>query len=715
MNSLEELKQMAGISIYQYYIPGITLNKKSSSPLRNDDSDPSFSLYEKNSVVYFKDFGNGKGGDCIDFIREYEGISQVDAIKRFKDLVNDNGGKPESTTGQKKKSDKTITRNQIKETILKGGYKYQRAHLYDAGNPVYVKVIFKTDRGDKQGRFYHLIDKDLWLYGRGGKATLYNQKALQNRPDDLVLTPEGEPDTDTLTGLGYLSVTPGGTNSFKPSIDGFKEMLEALRDRDIVLFPDNDSPGDKEVKERAKYLKGTGKSIKQVNLKKAWFETFNEECPEKADITDFVNQYRSINGEDGLKDAIDQMIDDAMLIEVEEEKEGKPDFDPYTVLKRGSDLQSLDVSIEWIVNKLIPKESITLISGKGGIGKTWLNIQLADAISEGTSFMGIETIKTPVVYVDFENSLPVLVERLNKVGALDVLFWHPTNEIRPPRLDSDQWELYKALPQGSLVIFDTLRASQSRDENDSRHMAFIMMRLKELRDMGFTIILLHHTPKANDRIYKGSTAIFDLADHVLSLHKVRKGSYQEVSDDDDGDENSCYKFGTKDKTRYEPSHIFIEFDPKQGFIIAPDPDEEPLRDLYHLIVNLKNNAGEPPIQKTIIDAAKNELELSNRKTRALLNKGEGKCWDSCKIPEKNNARVYEPKSVFQFSHTIYSDQTDKPSEQFNHCDGKTKGVKEPESLDNTEFDGFSEGVCKSDKTPINNEKGLIGDDWELME
>lgn len=81
------------------------------------------------------------------------------------------------------------------------------------------------------------------------------------------------------------------------------------------------------------------------------------------------------------------------------------------------------------------------------------------------------------------------------------------------------------LPPGSLLVFDTLRASQSRDENDSQQMASIMMKLKILRDSGFTILLIHHTPKGNDNIYKGSTAIFDLSDHVLSFHTINKKQF----------------------------------------------------------------------------------------------------------------------------------------------------------------------------------------------
>ena len=141
---------------------------------------------------------------------------------------------------------------------------------------------------------------------------------------------------------------------------------------------------------------------------------------------------------------------------------------------------ALDIKIEWVIDKLIPKESITLLHGRGGIGKTWITLTLAHAVSKGLSFMGLDTVKLPVVYVDYENSFPVLVERVKKIQASDVLYWHNSNEVRPPKIDDmNDWEQYKALPIG-LLIYDTLRASQTKDENDSRQMAFVMSRLKEL-------------------------------------------------------------------------------------------------------------------------------------------------------------------------------------------------------------------------------------------
>lgn len=303
-------------------------------------------------------------------------------------------------------------------------------------------------------------------------------------------------------------------------------------------------------------------------------------------------------------------------------------FDITKALKIGSELQVMDLPISWAIRGLLPQQAITLLSARGGMGKTILSISMSDAVSRGIPFLGLETTTMQVVYIDFENSLPTLVERVKRINAGNVLFWHPTNEIKPPRLDSKEYELYKKLPEGSLLIFDTLRASQSRDENDSQHMAMIMQRLKELRDAGFTILLLHHTSKSSDRIYKGSTAIFDLCDHNLSLHKVKKGCYTstpEESDDDDDTDNYCYRLGTQDKTRYEPFHVFLEFDSEKGcFRLAPDPEVETLEEIRNLLV------GKEPLKTNdIFELVRNEVGIKSKgKLTHLLRKGIGKYWNS---------------------------------------------------------------------------------------
>ena len=124
-------------------------------------------------------------------------------------------------------------------------------------------------------------------------------------------------------------------------------------------------------------------------------------------------------------------------------------------------------------------------------------MDMARCIGLGRKYFDHETIKTPVVYIDFENPLAVLNNRTKKLGSADnVYFWRVNSEkIKAPKIDTDKWEIYKTLPENSVLIFDTLRSAHRGNENESDKIVPIMEHLKELRDRHFTVIILHHTPK----------------------------------------------------------------------------------------------------------------------------------------------------------------------------------------------------------------------------
>jgi len=300
-------------------------------------------------------------------------------------------------------------------------------------------------------------------------------------------------------------------------------------------------------------------------------------------------------------------------------------------LLKWNDILSLNVQTEYLLQNLIPKSSITLLFGRGGVGKTSLSLQIGRAIAEGIPFAELQTNKTPTYFIDFENPLSVLKQRIENIGHTDNLWiWHFSNNPMPPRLDSLQWELYKKLPPG-LLIFDTLRASHLSDENNSQDMAIVISRLKELREMGFTILLLHHTPKGNEGIYKGSTALLDLVDHCLGLEELKKGD-----ESIEFDAENIYRLGVRIKTRYEPHYIFLKFNPDiKGFEIAKDPDYELIEAIHELL------KGKDELNTNqVYELVKKGLDIKSKaQVLKLLKKGEGKYWDTEK---KGRAVFYSP-------------------------------------------------------------------------
>ncbi len=160
-----------------------------------------------------------------------------------------------------------------------------------------------------------------------------------------------------------------------------------------------------------------------------------------------------------------------------------------------------------------------------------------------------------------------------------------------------------------------------------------MNHMRELRDMGFTIILLHHTAKNDPKTSKGSTAIVDLADHNLGLTRVKQkeGGKDTVADDDDEgfDTEAIYFFGNYEKTRFEPHNVHLKLNPDRGFELAPDPEEETLKNMHQFL----QDSG--PLQKTAFSLAVKSIGIKEKKARKLIGRGVGRLWKVEPSGQKN--------------------------------------------------------------------------------
>ena len=362
----------------------------------------------------------------------------------------------------------------------------------------------------------------------------------------------------------------------------------------------------------------------------------------------------------------------------------KEDINPLSCMMKWNDFFTLNIHTEYLLEKLIPKGGITLLFSRGGMGKTSLMLQISRAIAEGIPFAELQTLQTPVYYIDFENPLTFLKERVEKIGTSDNLYvWHISNNPMPPRLDSKTWDIYKRLPPG-LIIFDTLRAGHLLDENNSKDMALIVARLKELREIGFTILLLHHTPKGNEGIYKGSTAILDLTDHVLALEILK-----ETDDDVEFDPDKSYRFSTRIKTRYEPYSIYLTFNPEiKGFELAKDPDMEKMRAIQELIQDSKESMK----QKDLKERIKDELGYTERDIRRLLKKGIDTFWKTS-TGEKNSI-LYSVCTFVQPYKDVQTDQQDLlPAKTCTN----TPLINTSKTIDNIEMVRLLNGSVQTDK------------------
>ena len=537
--------------------------------------------------------------------------------------------------------------------------KSKRIHIYhdETGKPVYRKIIYKYADGNKSASFER-YEGSKWIKGLGStKRISYNLQHLKTASNILLC--ESEKDCDNLAAIGFTATTSGGAESWK------NEFADYLQEKEIVIAPHNDEAGNNYAKKVAQSLKGKAKSIKILDA-----IIFGD--LKGADISDWLDRGHT---KEELLELIKAIPEWSYSPDIYTETKGLIDS-----LLKWNNILSLDVKTEYLLDKLIPKGSITMLFGRGGIGKTSLCLQISRTIAEGIPFAELQTIKTPVFYIDLENPLAVLKDRVEHIGNSENIFvWHLSCSPQPPKMDSKDWELYKQLPAG-LMIFDTMRAANQSDEDKSKETALVMSRMKELREAGNTIIFLQHTPKGNENIYKGSTAWLDLADHVLSIEEVKGNEEERI----EFDKENLYRFGTRIKTRYSPHHIYLRFNPDiKGFEIAKDPDIEVIEAIHELLSDkdeLNTNQ--------VYELVKKELDIKGKgQVIKLLKKGDGEYWDS----EKKGRAVYYRSKV----QPIYSETT----RLINENGLKDSNSETSQVLDNSIESNSPEGI-QTDR-PIN--------------
>jgi len=131
-----------------------------------------------------------------------------------------------------------------------------------------------------------------WIYNiKGVKRILYRLPELTSASlKEPVLIVEGEKDVDSLARLGFVSTSsPMGAGKWREEYD------EYLRDRRVVLIPDNDEEGRHHCEIIGNNLRGVAKSIKWLEL---------PGLKEKEDISDWLE-----NG--GTKEELIKLIENA--------------------------------------------------------------------------------------------------------------------------------------------------------------------------------------------------------------------------------------------------------------------------------------------------------------------------------------------------------------------------------------------------------------------
>lgn len=221
---------------------------------------------------------------------------------------------------------------------------------------------------------------------------------------------------------------------------------------------------------------------------------------------------------------------------------------------------------EWLVQGLLKKQSLSVLYGPSGEGKSFVALDIAASIGAGRDWHGREVDQGPVIYVVAEGGRGIL-RRIEAWTAANHTNTDSLFIVDEPVQVRNEYHRFMLISQiaklgrkPALVVFDTFaRCFVGGDENDAKDVGAFVAAVQEFqREVGgAAVLIVHHTGKSDKDIERGSSALRAAADTMLLLrsgnkpvtpiHNRQKNEHLTLS---------CNK--QKDGDEGEPIHLRLE-------------------------------------------------------------------------------------------------------------------------------------------------------------
>jgi len=314
--------------------------------------------------------------------------------------------------------------------------------------------------------------------------------------------------------------------------------------------------------------------------------------------------------------------------------------DPYPWRSSEDLLRDPIPEMTYLIDGLVPENSVILLSGREGSMKSWLVMEWAKAISEGRGWQGRSCAAKPGLYVDAEMPFNVSMARLQAVGACpNFNVWHWQHGNFPLSLHDQR--LFLAAKKHGLIVLDTLkRFMNGLDENSATDMAEVTGGLRLLTKWGATVIACHHSPKNQTTpVYRGSTELGAGVDIALSIERISRESSELISIAPSKTRYSHDPRLVLRVTRTPTRPRFEDVTNNKAETITNQTTQKHLEELSEIITTLKVELGKAPNQTEIAERAKIKGLASRNTIIAHLKEGEEVHWRS---NSDGHARVYDP-------------------------------------------------------------------------
>lgn len=473
---------------------GLELNRQDKVRcfLHAGDKNPSLQVYTDG----WKCFGCGEYGDAVDLVARYRGISKGAAAQWIADTM----GIPQPIAPTPKKS----------SSPDRG--KFEREHIYPGGQLKHV--VYRKADGGKSAPWRHL-ENGKWANDR--PKDLFPVPPLYYRRDTLpssVFLVEGEKDVDRLEKNQKAAISlPDGKDS-----KWYSEYQPFFSGRNIYIIQDNDEPGKQYAQRMAATLQEIAASVHVLDLTKVW-----PELPTKGDISDLLDYM----GDDAGILALLQLAQDAPKWEPEKEPDVFDSFGFYSVPDLTDEERRPP---EFIIDGIIPC-GMTFLSGAPKIRKTFMALQMAISVASGQPFLGHNTTKCDVAYLDLEGSksrVSFRTDRMTMKIPRNVYITNTITERLADGLVDKLQQLHRARPSIRLIIIDTYSRARGTYKSFGVNaydadVALLEPVQRMALDENIAVLFIHHDKKGagfmSDSFERlsGTMGISGSADCVINL------------------------------------------------------------------------------------------------------------------------------------------------------------------------------------------------------
>ena len=479
----------------------------------NGDKNPSLSIKESDGKYLFHCHGGCDQGSVFDAVRERNLLPSIQRQEYSLALI-----KGELMT----------------MPTLEQEWEYKD----EAGETLFVKRRFKTNT--EKGKTYslHKVDAAGNRKGSmtGARIVPYRLPELINAREAgrAIYLVEGEKAADALVSIGAIATTSHAGAGHWPV-----DITQYFADAVVIVVPDCDAPGWKYAKRVVEALLPVTKAIRvlDLNLPELGDDAYEwvADGGDRAKLAELAKALPVIT-------SVDQVQTPEWIVprETVEEVQALPEEEPPILVPR----QLLNIEpwdsiedepVEWLIENVLPKKAFAALYGPPGSYKSFVALDIAEAVATGRTWMGREVQAAgAVLYIAGEGFGGIgarikacKMHNATQAGA-EIYVIRAAINLRSSAEDFDLLVLSikdlveRTGVQFELVQIDTLaRAFGGGNENNSEDMgAFIHNAGRIQRMLNCAMMVLHHSGKDATKGLRGHSSLLGAVDTQLELMKV---------------------------------------------------------------------------------------------------------------------------------------------------------------------------------------------------